>query len=52
MSLTVADQIKILDWKLTQNEAHYELDRNAAKMSALFSGNLDKYEHLADEDLN
>ena len=34
-----------------QNEAQYDLDRKAAKMSALSSNNLDKYECLTVEDL-
>ena len=34
-----------------QNEAQYELDRKAAKISALFSNNLDKYEYLTGENL-
>ena len=34
-----------------QNEAQYELDRKAAKISALSSNNLEKYEYLTDEDL-
>ena len=34
-----------------QNEAHYDLDRKAAKISALSSNNLDKYEYLTGEDL-
>ena len=34
-----------------QNEAQYDLDRKAAKISALSSSNLDKYEYLTDEDL-
>ena len=34
-----------------QNEAQYDLDRKAAKISALSSNNLDKYEYLTDEDL-
>ena len=34
-----------------QNEAQYDLDRKAAKISALPSNNLDKYEYLAGEDL-
>ena len=29
-----------------QNEAQYDLDRKAAKISALSSNNLDKYEYL------
>ena len=34
-----------------QNEAQYDLNRKAAKISALSSNNLDKYEYLTDEDL-
>ena len=43
----MTDQNKILDRKIKQNEAQYDLDRKAAKIS----NNLDKYEHLTDEDL-
>ena len=34
-----------------QNEAQYDLDRKDAKISALSSNNLDKYEYLNGEDL-
>ena len=50
--MTVTDQIKILDRKIMQNEAQYDLDRKAAKISALSSNNLDKYEYLTCEDLD
>ena len=49
--MTITDQIKILDRKILQNEAQYDLDRKAAKISALSSNNLDKYEYLTGEDL-
>ena len=49
--MTVTDQIKILDSKIMQNEAQYDLDRKAAKIFALSSNNLDKYKYLTDEDL-
>ena len=49
--MTVTDQIKILHRKIMQNEAQYDLDRKAAKISALSSNNLDKYEHLTGKDL-
>ena len=49
--MTITDQIKILNRKIMQNEAQYDLDRKAAKISALFSSNLDKYEYLTGEDL-
>ena len=34
-----------------QNEAQYDLDRKAAKKSALSSNNLDKYVYLTGDDL-
>ena len=49
--MTITDHIKILDRKIMQNEAQYDLDRKAAKISALSSNNLDKYEYLTGEDL-
>ena len=49
--MTITDQIKILDKKIMQNEAQYDLDREEAKISALSSNNLDKYEYLTGEDL-
>ena len=44
-------QIKILNIRFMQNEAQYDLDRKAAKISALSSNNLDKYEYLTGEEL-
>ena len=35
-----------------QNEAQYDLERKAAKISALSSNNLDKYEYLTGEYLS
>ena len=49
--MTVTDQIKILNRKIKQNESQYDLDIAAAKISALSSNNLDKYELLTGEDL-
>ena len=43
IKMTVTDQINILVRKIKQNEAQYDLDRKAAKISALSYGNLDKY---------
>ena len=51
MKMTITDQIKVLDRKIMQNETQYDLDRKAAKISALSSNNLDKYEYLTGEDL-
>ena len=49
--MTVTDGIKILIRKNIQNEAQYDLDRKAAKIFALSSNNLEKYEYLTGEDL-
>ena len=49
--MTVTDQIKSLDRKIMQNEAQYNLDRKAAKISVLSCNNLDIYEYLTGEDL-
>ena len=49
--MTVTDQIKILNIKIRQNEAQYDLDRKAPKVCALSSNNMDKYAYLTGEDL-
>ena len=49
--MTVTDQLKIIDDKIKANQAQYDLDRLAAKISALSSGELRKYEYLTGEDL-
>ena len=49
--MAVTDQIKILDRKIQQNETQYDLDKKAAKISALSTNNLDKYEYLTGDDL-
>ena len=50
--MTVTNQVKILDKKNKQNQPQYDLDRGTAKISALPSNNLDKYEYLTGEDLD
>ena len=49
--MTVTDQIKILNRKNKQNESQYDFNREAAKISAFSSNNLEKYELLTSEDL-
>ena len=49
--MTLTEQVKILDDKIRANKAQYDLDREAAKISALSSGELEKYEYLTGEDL-
>ena len=50
--MTVTDQSKLLYRKIKQNEAQYDLDREAAKISAFSSNDLDKCEYLTGEDLD
>ena len=52
IKIAVANQIKVLDRKITQNEGQYDLDRKAAKISALLSENLKKCEYLTGGDLD
>ena len=49
--MTIKEQIKILDDKIKQDQADYDLYRQNAKISALSSGKLDKYEYLTGKDL-
>ena len=49
--MTLTEQVKILADKTKANKAQYELDREAAKISALSSGELEKCEYLTGEDL-
>ena len=49
--MTVTDHIKIIDNKIKANQTQYDLDRLAAKISALSSGELRKYEYLTGGDL-
>ena len=48
--MTLTEQVNILDDKIKANKAQYHLDREAAKSSALSSGELEKYEYLTGED--
>ena len=49
--MTLTDDLKILDDKIKANQAQYHLDRKAAKISTVSSGELEKYEYLTGEDL-
>ena len=49
--MTLTEQVKIPEETIKANKGQYDLDREAAKVSALFSKNLEKYEYLTDEDL-
>ena len=49
--MTVTIQLQIIDDKMKNNQAQYDLGRLAAKISALSSGELREYEYLTGEDL-
>ena len=49
--MTLTDGPNILDDKIKANQAQYDLDREAAKISALSSKELDRFEYLTGEDL-
>ena len=50
--MTATDHIKVLNRKIKQNESQYDLDKETAKISALSSKNLHKYELLTGEYLD
>ena len=49
--MTLTEQFKILNDKIKANKTQYDLDRETAKISALSSSELEKYEYLTGEDL-
>ena len=49
--MTLTDELKIIDNKIKANQDQYDLDKEVAKISALSSKELDKYEYLTGEDL-
>ena len=49
--MTLTEQVKILDDKIKANKAQCDLDKEEAKISALSSGELEKYEYLTGDDL-
>ena len=40
-----------IDDKITDEKLRYDINREAAKMSGLFSGKIDKYEYLTGEEI-
>ena len=50
--MTLTDELKILDDKIKENQAHYDLGRQAVKISALSSKDFfKKYKYLTGQDL-
>ena len=43
--MTLTEKVKILDDKIKANKAQYDLDGEAAKLTALSSGEFEKYEY-------
>ena len=49
--MSISETIKSIKNKIEQNKTQYNLDRQTAKISALSSGNVSKYEFLTDTDV-
>ena len=49
--MILTEQVKVLDHKVKSNKAQCDLDRQAAKISALSSKDLEKHGNLTGEDL-
>ena len=50
--MTLKEQIKLLNDKIDANKADFNLNRQTAKISALATADLDKYEYLTGEETN
>ena len=50
MKMTIGEKIKTIDNIIKKSKAQYDLGRQTAKISALSSGNVSKYEFLAGKD--
>ena len=49
--MSISEKIKTINNKIKPNKAQYDLDRQTAKISALSSGNVSKYEFLTGKDV-
>ena len=49
--MTLTDELKFLDNKINASQAQYDLESEAANISALSSIELDEFEYLTCEDL-
>ena len=50
--MTKSDQIKILNDKIQENNAQYDINRLNAEISAFSEGDLDKHEFLTRQNLS
>ena len=51
MKMSLSEQIKTIDKKIEQNKAQYNLDKQTAKIFALSSGNVSKFDFLTGKDV-
>ena len=49
--MITTEKINIIDNKIKLNKAQYDLDKQTAKISALLSRNVSKYEFLTGKDV-
>ena len=49
--MIITEKIHIIDNKIKLNKAQYDLDKQTAKISALLSRNVSKYEFLTGKDV-
>ena len=49
--MNISDKIKAINNKIEQNKAQYDFDRQTAKISALWSGNVSNYEFSTEKDV-
>ena len=49
--MSISEKIKAINNKIEQSKDQYDLDRQTAKISALSSGNVSKYEFLTGKDV-
>ena len=49
--MSISEKIKTIDKKIEKNKAQYNLVRQAAKISALSSGNVSQYDFLTRKDV-
>ena len=49
--MSISEKIKAINNKIEENKAQNTLDRQTAKISALSSGNVSKYEFLTGKDV-
>ena len=49
--MSISEKIKAINNTIKQNKAQYNLDRQTAKISALSSENVSKYEFLSGKDI-